>query len=320
MKIAIVGSGAMGSVYGALLADCGNEVWLIDRWAEHIAAIREYGIHVTGASGERTVRLPASTDHAAPGVCELVVIATKAFDTTQAARDAAPLLGPSTVLLTIQNGLGNKEQIEAVYGPDNLLVGVAGGFGAHVPAPGHSHHEGMETIGLAEARGRASERLERVAQAFREAGFSVHTYDNPETPIWMKLMANIGGNALATVTSQRAGQMGANPWTRELRDQLIGEAFAVAQAKGIQLPYGDPQAFASSLGQKIANAPASMLQDMLAGRPTEIDALNGAIVREAAALGLSAPFNKAITLLVKALEEKVRTHGVAYGLVPPLDA
>ncbi len=130
MKIAVVGAGAMGSVYAGLLADAGNDVWAIDVWQEHVDAINNHGLRVEGASGDRTVRLNATTSASDVGECELVILATKADGVAAAARALDPLLNDSSVILTIQNGLGAAERISQYRSPDNILIGVAGGFGA----------------------------------------------------------------------------------------------------------------------------------------------------------------------------------------------
>ncbi len=137
MKIAVVGTGAMGSVYAALLSEAGNEVWAVDTWAEHIRAIQENGLRVEGKSGDRTLVLNATTEPAEVGPCELVIVATKAQDVAAAAQSLTPLLGNDTLILTIQNGIGAPERISAVLRSDNILNGVAGGFGASIVAPGH---------------------------------------------------------------------------------------------------------------------------------------------------------------------------------------
>lgn len=118
MKIAIVGAGAMGSVYAGILGEAGNEVWAIDHWEEHVEAIRAHGLRVEGASGDRTIRIRATTDPAEAGVCELVVIATKAHDVEAAARAASPLVGAETVVLPIQNGLGSAERVASLLGEE----------------------------------------------------------------------------------------------------------------------------------------------------------------------------------------------------------
>ena len=153
MKIAIIGTGAMGSVYAALLSSAGHEVWAIDAWPAHIEAIREHGLRLEGASGDRTVRVHATTDAKEVGRCDLVVIATKAMHVTQAAESAKHMLGDDTIVLSIQNGLGGPEAAAAVLGRERVMIGVVGGFGASMRGPGHAHHNGWELVRLGEFEG-----------------------------------------------------------------------------------------------------------------------------------------------------------------------
>ena len=137
MKVAIVGAGAMGSIYAGLMADAGNEVWALDTWAEHIEAIQQNGLRVEGASGDRLVKsVQASTDTSAPGICDLVIIATKASGVESAAKSLGPLLRDDTLVLTIQNGVGAGERISQHMPADNVLLGVAQGFGASMKGTG----------------------------------------------------------------------------------------------------------------------------------------------------------------------------------------
>jgi len=312
MKIAIVGSGAMGSVYGALLADAGNELWLFDQWREHVDAMRKDGLRCTGASGERTVRVNATTLAAEAGPCELAVVATKVMHIEDAVRAAAPMIGPATLVLTIQNGLGNVERIQRVLGPENLLFGVAGGFGAEMRGPGHVHHNGMEAINLAELQGGITERLERVAAVWRQAGFKVQTFEDLWPVVWSKLIANVAFSAICAATGLRVGQARANQAAWGIAKACIEEAAAVAAAKGIRLAYDDPVAWVSDFAGKIPNARPSMYQDVLAGRPCEIDTIHGGVVAEGAKLSVPTPTCWLMVQLVKALEAKHETHGNAY--------
>ena len=268
-----------------------------------------------GASGDRTVRVNATLDAGEAGVCELLVVATKAMDTEAGVKNAAALIGPHTLVLTIQNGLGNAERMERLVGSKNLLVGIAGGFGASVVAPGHVYHNGWEAIHLGEFSGGITDRLQRVAEVWQKAEFRIKAFEDIQPLIWGKLIGNVGFSAVCTVTGQRVGQVMNNPWAWSIVEKNVSEAFAVSQAKKIRLSYDDPVSWVREFGAKIPNAQPSMLQDILAGRPTEIDSLNGAIVEEAERLGLSAPMNRAVTILVKALEEKVRLLGRAYGII-----
>jgi len=179
MKIAIIGAGAMGSIYAGLLSDAGNEVWAIDIWQEHLDAIREKGLRVEGASGDRMMQnIQVSTDAGDAGLCDLIIIATKAAGVGAAARSIEPLLHAESTVLTIQNGLGAGERICEHLAEDNVLLGVAGGFGASVKGPGHVHHNGMELIRIGEIRGGLSERVERIAQVWRDAGFNVRAFED----------------------------------------------------------------------------------------------------------------------------------------------
>ena len=312
MKIGIVGSGAMGSVYGALLADAGNELWMFDRWQEHVAAMRAKGLRCSGASGDRTVTVNATPEAADAGRCELVVVATKGMHIEPAVRAAAPMIGPDTLVLTIQNGLGNVERLQGVLGPENLLFGIAGGFGAEMQGPGHVHHNGMEAINLAELQGGISPRLERVAEVWRAAGFKVQTFDDLWPVLWSKLIANVAFSAICTVTGMRVGQVRENEAAWGIARACVAEAAAVAAARGITLAYDDPAQWVSEFASKIPNARPSMYQDVLAGRPCEIDTIHGGVVAEGARLGVPTPTCALMVQLVKALEAKHAAHGDAY--------
>ncbi len=190
MKVAVVGTGAMGSVYAGLLAAAGNEVWAIDPWVEHIEAIRTNGLRVEGASGDRVVSVRASTSPDEAGLCDLVVLATKAMHVEAAAAGATSLVGPDTVVLTIQNGLGSADRVARILGSERLAVGIAGGFGASLEAPGHVRHEGWELVRIGEYGAPATDRIRRVADTWREAGFRVEVEDDIQRAIWEKLVCN----------------------------------------------------------------------------------------------------------------------------------
>jgi 2-dehydropantoate 2-reductase len=312
MKIGIVGSGAMGSVYGALLAAAGNELWLFDQWRAHVDAMRAHGLRCIGASGDRTVSVNATTEAAEAGPCELAIVATKVMDIEAGVRAAKPMIGPETLVLTIQNGLGNVERIQRVLSAENLLFGIAGGFGAEMIAPGHVHHNGMEAINLAELRGGITPRLERIAEVWRQAGFKVQTFEDLWPVVWSKLIANVAFSATCAATGMRVGQARANEWAWGIAKACIDEAAAVAAAKGIRLAYDDPVQWVSDFAGKIPNARPSMYQDLLAGRRSEIDSIQGGVVAEGARLGVPTPTCAFMVQLIKALEAKHQAHGDAY--------
>lgn len=302
MKIAVVGAGAMGSVYAGLLADAGNEVWAVDVWREHVEAINAHGLRVEGASGDRTVRIKATSDPADVGPCELVIIATKAAHVGEAAKSIEPMVASDTLILTIQNGLGAAERICQYRDPDNILIGVAGGFGASVKAPGHVHHNGMELIRLGEMKGPVSERLRKVAKTWRDAGFNVKAFDDIEQLVWEKFICNVTYSGTCTVLRAPIGEVMAdeNAWQVALACGL--EAHAAGVAKGVNFSFDDPRAYIRDFGSKIPGARPSMLLDHLAGRRSEIDAINGMVPVVAREVGVPSPTNEIIVALVKAME------------------
>jgi 2-dehydropantoate 2-reductase len=302
MKIAVVGAGAMGSVYAGVLGDAGNEVWAVDVWPEHVQAIRERGLRVEGASGDRTVRIQATSDPADVGACDLVIVSTKAMHVEAAAEAAGPLLGPDTVVLPIQNGLGSAERIAAILGEERVTIGVVGGFGASIVGPGHVHHNGWELVRLGERNGPVTPRIERIAKVWSDAGFRVQTYDDVDQLVWEKLICNVCFSGPCAVLDRTLGEVIADPNAWEVASRCAQEAYDVARARGIALTFDEPVAYVRAFGLKIADARPSMLLDLRAGRGCEIDVINGAIPGAARALGLSAPVNETVTALVKAKE------------------
>jgi 2-dehydropantoate 2-reductase len=300
MKIAVVGAGAMGSVYAGILADAGNEVWAVDVWAEHVEAMRTRGLVVDGASGTRTVRLQATTDPAEAGVCDLVVIATKAVDVEAAAAAVTPLLGPETVVLPIQNGLGSADRIAGVLGEERVAIGVAGGFGASMVGPGHVHHNGWELVRLGERHAPATPRIRRIADTWAEAGFRVEVYDDVDQLVWEKLVCNVTFSGTCTILERPVRGVLDDEAAWVVASGCAREVYDVARARGIALGFDDPVAYARAFGEKIADARPSMLLDVLAGRPCEIDVINGAIPPAARDVGLAAPVNEIVTALVRA--------------------
>ena len=302
MKIAVVGTGAMGSVYAGLLAAAGNEVWAIDTWREHIDAIRTRGLRVEGASGDRTVRLDATADASEPGPCDLVIIATKAHGVESAAASIEPLLGSDTLVLTIQNGLGAAERICRHLPPDNVLLGVAGGFGASIRGPGHAHHNGMEHIRLGELGGGITERLERIGRVWRDAGFNVRCFDDIHQLVWEKFVCNVTFSGSCTIFECTIGGVIENEQAWKVASNCAAEAYAAGVAKGVHFSFDDPVAHVRQFGAKIPNSRPSMLQDYLAKRASEIDSINAMVPVVAREVGTAAPYNEVVTAIVKAKE------------------
>ena len=302
-KVAIVGCGAMGSVYAALMADAGHEVHAVTLWPDHAEAMRTHGLRVEGASGDRTVRLAsAGTDTNGIGPCDLVVIATKAFDVAAAARSSVKLLGPDTVVQTIQNGLGSPEVVAPILGKDRLAVGVVGGFGASMRAPGHAHHNGMEMIRFGAFAGLPARLLRDSARIWESAGFTVSLFDDVTRMVWEKLIMNVAFSGTSCATGLTIGEVMADPNAWSVAQGCAREAIAVAGAANVRLDVGDPIEHIRKLGGKIPNARPSMLLDYTAGRRGEVDAINGSIPRLGKRYGIPTPVNETVVAIIKARE------------------
>jgi 2-dehydropantoate 2-reductase len=304
MKIAIVGTGAMGSVYAGLFASAGHEVWAIDRWREHIDAIRQKGLRVEGASGDRTVQVHATTEPRDAGPCDLVVLATKAMHVSQAAEALRPLLGPQTPVLSIQNGLGGPDTAASILGKDRVMVGVVGGFGASMRAPGHAHHNGMELVRLGEFGGPITPRLKKVEEAWRSAGFRVKVFDDIDQLVWEKLLCNCAYSGPCAIAECTIGGVLNDPDLSRVSAACATVGFEVARRKDIKLGFDDPVAYVRDFGSKIPDARPSVLLDLLSRKRSEIDVINGSIPRVGRGVGVPAPVNEAVTALVHAKERQ----------------
>ncbi|MDH4174585.1 MAG: 2-dehydropantoate 2-reductase [Betaproteobacteria bacterium] len=305
MKIAIVGCGAMGSVYAGLFASAGHEVWAIDRWAEHVEAMKKNGLRLEGKSGDSTVKVHATTNAKDAGHCDLVVLATKAMHVAPAAESVKALLGSDTPVLSIQNGLGGPETAAGILGRERVLVGVVGGFGASMKAPGHAHHNGMELVRLGEFGGPITPRLKKVEETWAGAGFKVKVFDDIDQLIWEKLICNCAYSGPCGIMEYTIKQVLDDPEMSKVSAACAAEGYAVAKKKGVKLDFSDPVAYVRDFGAKIPNSRPSVLLDLMAGRKSEIDVINGSIPRVGKKVGVAAPVNETITALVKAKEAKL---------------
>ena len=305
MRIVVVGAGAMGGSYGGLLALAGEEVNLLDARSEHVEAIRRDGLRVSGVFGEHVVRLPAAEspeghEPSGGGRADLVIVFTDTNATREAARAADRLLAPEGCAITFQNGIGNVETLQEVLGEERVLGGSSM-CSARVEAPGHvvMTHRGPTSIG--ELDGRRTNRLQRVAAALEGAGFEVHVKDDVNAQIWSKFIVNSAINALCATTGLRLGEVARLPEMDALQDRVLDEAFALVRAKEVSVAEAEVRATIKRNCRLKFSRP-SMLQHVESARWTEIDAINGALVRESRKLGLAAPYNEALTALLKGRE------------------
>lgn len=309
MNITIIGAGAMGGLFAARLAAAGEQVAVVDVWAEHIACINEKGLTLHEMDHSKLVAWPQALrqpEDAPPP--DLVIIFVKSTMTRKAAESARRVLGPETRVLTLQNGMGNAETIADVVGSTRVIAGTTA-QGATLLGPGRIRHggEGKTHIGCLD--GGVDDFCREVAVIFSRAGLPTMADADASSMIWGKLIINVGINALTALLKLRNGQLAESEATRELVAMAVEEAVTVAAAAGIVLPYESPVRKVLEVATATGANHSSMLQDILHERKTEIETINGAIVREGERLGLATPVNKMLTLLIGCLERTAERTG-----------
>lgn len=303
MKIMIFGTGAMGSIYAALLAAAGHEIWAVDLWQAHVDAINATGLRVTGAIGDRTVKtIRATTNSADAGTCDLYIIATKASGVSAAAQAIAPALGADSLVITIQNGLGAGERIAEHMPTDNVLLGVAAGFGASMQAPGHAHHNAMNLMRFGELSGGITDRLMRVTQLWQDAGFSAKAFADINQLIWEKYLCNVATAGPCTTFDCTLGELRADPALWQIALGCAVEAFQLGKAQAVNFSFDDPIPYVTAFVERMPHAKPSMLQDHYARRRSEIDAINGMAVELGQRLNIPTPYNNVVTAVVRRKE------------------
>lgn len=300
MRIAIVGPGAIGGLFGAVLTRGGLDVTLIDKRPDRAARLNETGMDIEGKGGTYHASVKAMAYPLAADPFDVILVAVKAYDTAAACKQFAPAVGPETTVITVQNGLGNVEILAEAFGTDRVLGGSTS-QGANILAPGRIDHAGVAETTIGEMDGTISDRAKRMAAAFTEAGLETAVSDNIFGLIWTKLLINVAINPLVALLRVRNGVLAEQDETLDLMRLAVTEAWEVAKAKGVRLLVNDPVAKAVEVARKTAGNIASMHQDVRHGRRTEIDFITGAVVREGERVGVPTPYNRALTLLVKSL-------------------
>ena len=300
MKTVIMGAGAMGGLFGGLLAASGQEVWLVDVWKEHIETLRSRGLTLEEKGQENLIPIHATTDAASLGKADLVILFVKTYHMEKAVRDSLGLEKEDTVFLTLQNGLGNEEVLCKQIDPKKVLLGVTN-QGATLLGPGRIRHAGWGKTYLGELDHRMTERISTIAHVFQKAGIETEISSDIQSLVWGKLLINIGINALAALLRIKNGQLLDYPETRQVMEALVSEALEVARRKGVRVE-GDPIEKVMAVAEATRANRCSMGQDLDNRRMTEIDVINGAVVREAERLGIPVPYNRMITNLIKVIE------------------
>jgi 2-dehydropantoate 2-reductase len=299
MKIGIIGAGAMGSLYGGKLAQAGAEVVLYDLSRPHVEAVNASGLTIEELDGKATVvRLKATVVPADLSDAEVLLIFVKSNATAAVARQFAGLAKPGAIAVTLQNGLGNEQILREAFGAERTAAGVTS-QGATFVGPGRVRHAGVGPTHLCLSD---NSKLAPLAEALNRAGFETHLEKSVDSLVWSKLVINVGINALTALTGLANGRLLDFPQTRALMADLVAEAVRVAQARGIPLSYAEPLAMVYTVAEKTGRNRSSMLQDFDRRRPSEVDFINGAILREAEALGIEVPVNRTITRLIQTLD------------------
>ena len=301
MKTVMIGPGAMGSLFGGLLSRAGEELWLVGYRKEQVETICSVGLTLKEKGKSQIIPMKATPDVTSAGKADLVIFFVKTYDTERAVSDSLVLEKEDTVFLTLQNGLGNEEAICKKIDRKKVMLGVTG-HGATLLRPGHVRHAGWGKTFVGELDHRITDRATRIAQMFCKAGIETEASPNIHDQVWGKLVVNAGINALTALTGFKNGQLLDYPETARLMERLVFEAAQVARRKGVHIEE-DPIEKVRKAAEATRENRSSMGQDFDHRRRTEIDAINGAVVREAQALGILSPFNQVVTDLVKAIEK-----------------
>lgn len=293
----------MGSAIGGSLARAGNEVTLIDVSRETIDSINANGLRLDDKAGaSQTIRLRATDKPSEVGVADLVLVFVKCYHTEAAVKNALSMIGPDTVVLSLQNGWGNAPRIASIVGQQKLIVGVCY-HSATVLGPGHVLHAGKGMTFIGELDRPMSERLKRVAETFSSAGLEVTPAANVLKEIWSKLALNVVTLPTSAALRITADRLLDTEEMQSLMRELLKEIVAVVRAQKLELDFDERWNAITGLLKKLApNTKGSMLQDVENKRRTEIDVINGAIVEAGERLGVPTPYNHAMVCLIKALE------------------
>jgi 2-dehydropantoate 2-reductase len=311
-RVAVLGAGAVGSYFGGMLARSGIRVTLIGR-AAHVEAIRANKLFLDTVSFQERVAVNASTETSAVRDAGVILFCVKTTDTEDAARSLKPYLAPDAVVVSLQNGVDNIPRIRAASGIDALAAVVY--ISAAMPEPGHIKHSGGGSLAVGEFPDRdgssasspasRADRAERIAALFTTANVPCRVSPDIEADLWSKFVMNCAGNAVTGITQISYAHLAHSAVTRDIFSQVIAETVAVGRASGVKLPEVDFLSQGLQFLQGVGHeATSSTAQDLARGKRTEIDSLNGYVVRRGQELGIATPTNLVLFALVKLLEEK----------------
>lgn len=305
MRIAIIGAGAIGCLFTALLTESGEDVILIDRKAERVRLIHERGLKINGVSGERIIRVNIVDNPLFAEESDLIIIAVKSYDTDTAVNSILPIIHEKTAILTLQNGLGNVEKIVSKVSVKNVLAGVTTQASTLINY-GEIYHAARGLTIIGELNGIITDRVLNIVNVFNRSNIEAKASSNIYGVIWEKVLVNLGINALSAITGMRNGELLDIPEIKEIMIEAVNEGLRVAKAIGVKLENNDPVRVMLNVAKITRLNKSSMLQDIERGSKTEIDSLNGAIVKLGSIYSIPTPINKALTDIVKDLEKGVK--------------
>ena len=306
MKICILGAGALGCALGGVLTEAGNEVWLINRNADQVDAMNSRGLILREGGVDRTVAVHAATTAQPAGVVDLVVVLVKSFHTQQAMQGATSLIGPNTLVLSLQNGLGHEDILADIVGRERVLAGKTYAGGSQLGV-GHVNigTKGKDTH-IGELDGAMTERVQRIADVFNAAGLDTTVSDNIMGTIWDKLLINVATGAITGITGLPYGDLYKQPELEACGVAAVAEAMAVAKASGIRLSITEPSQAWHKAGAGLPyEFRTSMLQSLDKGSITEIDFVNGSVVRWGQRCGVPTPVNQTLVACMKGIESRL---------------
>jgi 2-dehydropantoate 2-reductase len=308
MKIAIFGAGAVGGYFGGRLAQAGEEVVFIAR-GNHLEALRGGGLKVDSINGNFAVQTPHATDDPSEvGDVDVVVVGVKAWQVPQAAEAMAPMIGPNTFILPLQNGIEAPSQLAEVVGPEHVLGGLCG-LMSFVAAPGHIQHVGIDPfVNFGELDNRSSERCRKLREAFLQAGVNVNIPPDIQVAMWRKFLFIVSTSGMGAITRSPIGVFRQLPETRKMLEQVMQEVFQVGRAHNINLPDDAVSTAMAFIDGLPPDGTASMQRDIMEGRPSELESQNGTVVRLGQKLDVATPVNAFIYHSLLPLELKARSR------------
>jgi 2-dehydropantoate 2-reductase len=297
LKVAVMGAGAVGCYYGGMLARGGHDVVLIAR-PQHVEAIGREGLRIETKTFDQRVRLAASTDPSAVRDADVVLFSVKSMDTESAGAQIRPYLSRDALVLCLQNGVDNADRLRSVLPPHQVAAAVVY-VATEMAAPGHVRHHGRGELVI-----EPSSASQAVARALIAAGVPTEISDNVRGALWTKLVINCAYNAVSAIAQRPYGEAVQGEGVKDVMRDVVDECLGVAKAEGVQLAAADVHTAVFKIAESMPAQYSSTAQDLARGKRSEIDYLNGLVVRRGEALGIATPANRVLWALVKLLERK----------------